>query len=256
MASHQHSTSAVAEPVGTGQHALRLEGVRSGYGQAYVIHGIDCHVAPGEIFVFLGKNGMGKTTLLKTIMGYLTTRQGTVEVLGTDVSSWKPYRVAGLGVSYIPQERALFYELSVEENLRVAMGGRPDFDERLDEVAEWFPFVKERLKQKAGTLSGGQQKMLLMSRALMTTPRLLLIDEITEGLQPSMIDRVREVLSEQRQRRGTTIVLVEHNIDFGLAVADRYAVLNLGRIVETGSTATEGVRQTIERHLTLDAQRS
>ena len=231
--------------------ALAVEGLEGGYAGSVVLHGVTLDVRPAEIFAILGKNGMGKTTLLKTMMGLLPARRGRVEVLGAEVSRWAPYRITRLGVSYVPQEKSIFQDLSVEENLRLALRELSDFAERLDAVARWFPILKSRGRQRAGTLSGGEQKMLLIGRALLTRPRVVLVDEISEGLQPAMVTRLREVLMEERRATGLAIVLVEQNVDFALALADRYAVLKVGAVVETGRTADAGARERIERHLVL-----
>jgi branched-chain amino acid transport system ATP-binding protein len=231
--------------------ALSVAGLQGGYGEAYVLHGIDLEIGRGEIFAILGKNGMGKTTLLKTIMGLLSARQGRVELLGEDVSGWPAYRITRLGVSYVPQEKSIFQDLSVEENLRLALRDVSAFDERLNTVAGAFPILKTRPRQRAGTLSGGEQKMLLIGRALLTRPRLVLVDEISEGLQPAMITRLQNVLMDERRAHGVTVVLVEQNVGFALALADRYAVLKVGTIVESGCTGDPGARQRVERHLTL-----
>lgn len=230
--------------------ALAVEGLEGGYGESPVLRGVSLDVRQGEIFAILGKNGMGKTTLLKTMMGLLPARNGRVEVFGEDVSRWPPYRITRLGISYVPQEKSIFQDLSVEENLRLALRELSEFAERLDTVAQWFPILKVRQRQRAGTLSGGEQKMLLIGRALLTRPRLVLFDEISEGLQPAMVTRLQEILAEERRARGLTIVLVEQNVGFALALADRYAVLKVGTVVET-RTADAGARESVERHLVL-----
>jgi branched-chain amino acid transport system ATP-binding protein len=194
---------------------------------------------------------MGKTTLLRTIMGLLPVRCGQIEVLGKNVTGWPPYRITRLGVSYVPQEKSIFQDLSVDENLRLALREPSSFEERLAAVAGWFPFLATRRQQRAGTLSGGEQKMLLIARALLTRPHLVLIDEISEGLQPAVISLFQEILAEERRSHGTSIVLVEQNVQLALALADRYAVLKLGRIVETGSANDTGAQKTIERHLVI-----
>ena len=230
---------------------LAVEGLEGGYGSSPVLHRVTLHIGAGEVFGVLGKNGMGKTTLLKTIMGLLPPRRGQVELLDENVTGWPAYRITRLGVSYIPQERSIFQDLSVEENLRLALREPSSFDERFIAVAGWFPFLTARRQQRAGTLSGGEQKMLLMARALLTRPRLVLIDEITEGLQPAVITRLQDILAEERRAHGTTIVLIEQNVRFALALADRYAVLKVGTIVETGNSSDPGARKTIERHLAI-----
>jgi ABC-type branched-subunit amino acid transport system ATPase component len=235
-------------PVPAGLAVGSLEG---GYGSSPVLQGVSFHIEPGEIFGILGKNGMGKTTLLKTIMGLLPVRCGQVEMLGENVTGWPAYRITRLGVSYVPQEKSIFQDLSVDENLRLASRELSSFEERLVAVVGRFPFLAERRQQRAGTLSGGEQKMLLIARALLTRPRLVLIDEITEGLQPAVIARFQEILAEEQRARGTSILLVEQNVAFALALADRYAVLKLGTIVETGYSSDAGARETIERHLVI-----
>lgn len=226
----------------------RLEG---GYGESPVLRGVSLEVGRGEIFAILGKNGMGKTTLLKTAMGLLPARTGRVEFLGEDVTGWPAYRITRLGVSYVPQEKSIFQDLSVEENLRLAVRDRSSFAERLERVAAAFPILKSRHRQRAGTLSGGEQKMLLIGRALLTQPRLILIDEISEGLQPAMVTRLQEVLAHERRAHGLTVVLVEQNVGFALGLADRYAVLKIGTVVESGRTADAGARGRVEQHLVL-----
>ena len=230
---------------------LAVGGLEGGYGSSPVLHGVTLQIGPGEIFGVLGKNGMGKTTLLRTIMGLLPVRCGQIEVLGKNVTGWPPYRITRLGVSYVPQEKSIFQDLSVDENLRLALREPSSFEERLAAVAGWFPFLATRRQQRAGTLSGGEQKMLLIARALLTRPHLVLIDEISEGLQPAVISLFQEILAEERRSHGTSIVLVEQNVQLALALADRYAVLKLGRIVETGSANDTGAQKTIERHLVI-----
>lgn len=249
MASGQgrHAPGVASDTTGQ-QVAVRVESLHAGYGESYVLHNVTFRVRPGEIFAILGKNGMGKSTLLKAMMGFLSRREGHIELLGFDVTRWLPYQITRHGVGYVPQERAIFQDLLVEENLRLAVVGRPRWKERLDVVARWFPAVALRRRQRAGTLSGGEQKMLLMARALLAEPRLLLVDEISEGLQPAIIDRLREILAEERQRADLTIILVEQNVRFALGLADRYAVLKSGRIVDSGEASPEA-RTRVERHL-------
>jgi ABC-type branched-subunit amino acid transport system ATPase component len=231
--------------------ALATRQLEGGYGQSPVLHGISLEVRPAEIFAILGKNGMGKTTLLKTVMGLLPARRGQVEILGQDVTGWPPYRITRMGVSYVPQDKSIFQDLSVEENLRLALRPPSDYEARLETITRWFPFLAERQGQRAGTLSGGEQKMLLIGRALLTRPRVVLVDEISEGLQPAVITRLQGILAEQCRSQGIAIVLVEQNVGFALAIADRYAVLKVGAVVETGRAGDEGARECIERHLVI-----
>ena len=230
---------------------IAIQALEGGYGESPVLRGVALDVSRGEIFAILGKNGMGKTTLLKTLMGLLPAKKGRVQLLGQDVTGWPPYRITRLGVSYVPQEKSIFQDLTVEENLRLALRDGVSFDARLETIASWFPVLKARLRQRAGTLSGGEQKMLLIGRALLTRPRLVLVDEITEGLQPAMITTLTEVLAEERRAHGLTVVLVEQNVGFALALADRYAVLKGGSVVETGRASDAGAREQVERYLVI-----
>jgi branched-chain amino acid transport system ATP-binding protein len=214
---------------------LKVTGLTSGYGEAAVLNSVDLEIESGQIFSLLGKNGMGKSTLLKSIMGFLPKMRGRVEFAGRDVSAMPPYRLARAGIGYVPQEQALFQDLTVEENIRLCVRHRP-IEEAFTEIGQAFPILLERLRQRAGTLSGGEQKMLLLARSLANGARLLLIDEISEGLQPSMIDRVSSVLTALCGRTGTTVLLVEQNIAFATQVAIRYAVLERGEIVARGET--------------------
>ncbi len=229
--------------------ALDLQNVAGGYDEAMVLRGVSLRIAPGTITALLGKNGMGKTTVLKSIMGYLPKRAGTVRLFGQDVTAWPPHKVARQQVAYTPQEQALFAELSIRDNLRLGLARDAGFDDRFAAVVEHFPFLSGRLMQLAGTLSGGEQKMLLVARALMAQPRLILIDEITEGLQPSVITRLATALRRERDARGTAMLIVEQNVGFALQVADRYSVLKRGEVVAEGATAAADAEQTIHAHL-------
>ncbi|RTL98777.1 ABC transporter ATP-binding protein [Ancylobacter aquaticus] len=231
-------------------NALSVDNLSSGYAGAVVLREVSLSLAPGEILAVLGKNGMGKSTLLKAVMGFLPKMTGTVAISGSEATKLSPHRVARLGVGYVAQEKALFQDMSVEENLRLAVR-RPDFDAALAEVEASFPFLLQRLKQRAGTLSGGEQKMLLMARSLATGAKLLLIDEITEGLQPSVIDRLAAVIRSARDRHGTTMLLVEQHLPFALAVADRWAVLDRGEIAEMGAATEPDSRARVLKHLSV-----
>jgi urea transport system ATP-binding protein len=230
--------------------ALNVEGLTSGYGEAMVIRNVGLTVAPGEILALLGKNGMGKSTLLRAIMGYLRKQAGRVVSHGRDITTAQPYRVARLGIGYVAQEKALFQDLTVEENIRLAVRGRP-MATAVEMVGEAFPFLTDRLWQRAGTLSGGEQKMLLMARALATGAELILIDEITEGLQPTMIARLASVIEAARKGRGTSFLLVEQNLGFALAISDRYHVLQGGEIVGSGVSADTGAAESVAKYLSV-----
>jgi len=231
------------------QALLQLKDVSSGYKASLVLRKLSLSVASGEAVAVLGKNGMGKSTLLKTIMGYLPKASGAVHVGGLDITRHGPHRVARAGIAYAAQEHALFTELSIRDNLRLALAKESVFDERFSEIESVFPVFKTRLKQFAGTLSGGEQKMLLVARALMMRPAIMLLDEITEGLQPSVIERLAEALLGERKKRGTTMLLIEQNVPFALKVSDRFLILKQGEIVDEGSARTATAVQRIFDHL-------
>jgi ABC-type branched-subunit amino acid transport system ATPase component len=231
-------------------NGLNVERLSSGYAGAVVVREVSLALQPGEILAVLGKNGMGKSTLLKAMMGFLPKMTGAVTIGGHEATRLPPHRVARLGVGYVAQEKALFQDLTVEENLRLAVRA-PDLDAALKEVETSFPFLLQRLKQRAGTLSGGEQKMLLMARSLAVGAKFLLIDEITEGLQPSVIDRLAGVIRDARTRHGTTMLLVEQHLPFALAVADRWAVLDRGEIAESGATSEPNAAARVLRHLSV-----
>lgn len=231
--------------------ALDIRQVASGYGEAMVLRDLSLSVAPGEILAVLGKNGTGKTTLLKSVMGYLPKQAGKVEIGGADVTARPPHRIARLGVAYVAQEKPLFQDLTVEENIRLALPTDKDWPAAREVVLRTFAFLIERRRQRAGTLSGGEQKMLLMARSLATRPKLLLVDEITEGLQPSVIDRLAGVLRAERSRAGTAVLLVEQNVPFALAVADRFVVMDRGEVVDRGDPKAPGAAAEIARYLSL-----
>jgi urea transport system ATP-binding protein len=229
--------------------ALHLSDVSSGYRASLVLRNLSLTLANGEVLALLGKNGMGKTTLLKTIMGYLPKKSGTVRLLGHDITRQAPHQIARRGIAYAAQEHALFQDLSIRDNLRLGLARESVFDERFAAVEPIFPFLKDRLRQYAGTLSGGEQKMLLVARALMMRPAIVLLDEITEGLQPSVIDRVAEALLWERKQRGTTMLLIEQNVPFALKVADRFVVLKQGEIIEQGNAKDDGASSIVFSHL-------
>lgn len=227
--------------------ALSLDGVSSGYKGSVVLNEVSLSVERGACVALLGKNGMGKSTLLKTVMGYLPKLRGRVSVGGVDATRLRPHEVARCGVAYAAQEQPLFPDLSIRDNLRLGLPRDELFDERFADIAELFPVFPTRLRQHAGTLSGGEQKMLLVARGLMQRPALLLLDEITEGLQPSVIERLGRALNWERERHGTTMLIVEQNVAFALDVADRYLVLKQGAIVDEGEAgAPEAIGHIID----------
>jgi branched-chain amino acid transport system ATP-binding protein len=219
---------------------LALEGFGCGYGQAEVIHQVDLRIEAGEALALLGKNGMGKSTLLKGIMGFLPPMGGSVSFVGEPLPAGVPHLLAARGIAYAQQEKAVFQDLTVAENLSVAVPDKARLKRGLERIGTYFPFIPQRLRQKAGTLSGGEQKMLILGRALMAEPRLMLIDEITEGLQPSVIERIAGVLQAERRASNIAMLLVEQNVAFALKTADRFAILERGELGEQGRTDVPG----------------
>ena len=211
---------------------LELEGIQAAYGDAPVLHGISLSVAPGEILCLLGRNGAGKTSTMKAVMGILPLTAGTVRLDGEVLSSLPAHEVPKRGIGYIPQGRRLFSELTVGENLEIGLMVRGKGKATRDHVLDIFPRLRERIHQRAGTLSGGEQQMLATARALCIEPKVLLLDEPTEGLQPSMIDLIRTVVVEMKAR-GAAILLVEQRVDAVLEIADRVAFIENGRVRDT-----------------------
>ncbi len=212
--------------------ALEVEGVASGYGEAIVVRDVSLALASGLGAGRAGQERHGQDDLAQDRDGVPAGACGDASACsGQDVTGIAPHRLSELAVTYSPQDQAIFQDLTVEENLRLGLRRRSGFGPGLERVASFFPFLSGRRSQRAGTLSGGEQKMLIIARALMAEPKLMLVDEITEGLQPSVIARLAEVLRAQRDA-GTAILLIEQNVRFALSVADRYAVLTRGEIVD------------------------
>jgi branched-chain amino acid transport system ATP-binding protein len=215
---------------------LRIENLQAWYGESHVLHGVNLTVHKGEVVTLLGRNGAGRTSTLKSVLGLVGRRSGSVKVNGIETVTWPTYRIAHLGIAYVPEERGIFSSLSVEENLmlppEIAKGGMS-----VDEIYEMFPNLRERRKTAQGTkLSGGEQQMLAMARILRTGANLLLLDEITEGLAPVIVQALGRVIVKLKER-GFTIVLVEQNFRFAAPLADRHYVMEHGKIAETFSAS-------------------
>jgi ABC-type branched-subunit amino acid transport system ATPase component len=232
--------------------SLIVKDLRSGYGQTIVLWDVSFQVRSGSITALLGLNGAGKTTLLKTIMGVLPVQQGDVLFNDQSLKGLDPYKIARNKIAYAPQDAALFPDLTTEENLRVAFRKNgQDFEKAFNSAIEYFPVLAERRNQKAGTLSGGEQKMLFFARALLVSPDLILLDEITEGLQPSVIERVQKAMKGINEVTKTTIFLVEQHISFALSIADHFLVMRQGKIVAQGDANEENIKERIEQVLSL-----
>jgi branched-chain amino acid transport system ATP-binding protein len=218
------------------EEVLRISGVHAWYGESHVLHGVDLSVHKGEVVTLLGRNGAGRTSTLKSVLGMVGRRTGSIKVNGVETIGWPTYRIAHLGVAYCPEERGIFSSLSVEENLtlppEIGKGGMS-----VEEIFEMFPNLRERRKTAQGTkLSGGEQQMLSMARILRTGANLLLLDEITEGLAPVIVQALGRVIVKLKER-GFTIVLVEQNFRFAAPLADRHYVMEHGKIAETFSAS-------------------
>lgn len=211
---------------------LAISGLTSGYGNTMVLRDIHLRAHRGRICCLLGRNGAGKTTLLKSILGLVDTHAGSLLFDGTELANLPAHDRAPLGIGYVPQGRRLFGELTVEENLLIGETARPDARPQRDHVYALFPKLKTRLKQKAGTLSGGEQQMLAIGRALCLDPSLLLLDEPTEGLQPSMIRLISDVIVQLREQQ-VAIILVEQRTDTILPIADTVTFIENGRERDT-----------------------
>jgi branched-chain amino acid transport system ATP-binding protein len=227
---------------------LQLEAVSASYRGLKALQGISLTVNPGEIVAVVGANGAGKSTLLKSIAGQVTT-EGAIRFENADIAGLPSHRISRLGINLVPEGRRLFPRLSVNDNLRLgayAKRGDPDRFKPLDLVFELFPRLGERLKQRAGTLSGGEQQMLAIGRALMTQPRLLMLDEPSQGIMPRLVDDILAAVTRIRSL-GVTILLVEQRLAEALAIADRAYVLQTGRVVMSGPAkdiaSNESVRQ-------------
>jgi branched-chain amino acid transport system ATP-binding protein len=209
---------------------LEVKALNAWYGESHILHGMDFHVAEGEVVTLLGRNGAGKTTTLKSIMGMVGRRDGSIRFKGTETIRLASNRIARLGIAFCPEERGIFASLDVEENLllppQIAPGGLS-----LERIYELFPNLRERLRSQGTKLSGGEQQMLAIARILRTGARLLLLDEPTEGLAPVIVQQIGRTIARLKQE-GFTIVLVEQNFRFAQTVADRHYIVEHGRVVD------------------------
>lgn len=222
---------------------LELRDVHTYLGESYILQGISLNVSDGEVVSLLGRNGVGKTTTMRTISGFSPARSGSIEFAGTEIAKLAPHRIARLGIGLVPQGRRVFPNLSVKENLIIAARSKSaqNWDRNttrkewnLGNIYDQFPRLRERETQKAGTLSGGEQQMLAIARALMLNPRLLLMDEPSEGLAPLIVREIGEIISELK-KEGYAILLVEQNLSMAISLADRAYVMSKGRIVFEGT---------------------
>jgi len=215
--------------------ALELDAVSGGYGETVILENVQLSLRPGETLAIIGRNGVGKTTLLSTLMGHNTLHSGRIRLLGRDISQLPPYRRVAAGLGYVPQEREIFPSLSLRENLEVAARPGPW---TIAAVYELFPRLKERQQNRGGQLSGGEQQMLAIARALVGNPAVLLMDEPSEGLAPVIVEELARAVRQLVDAQGLTLVLVEQNTRLALDVSPRTAVMNRGRITFDGASST------------------
>ena len=231
---------------------LEVSGLTSGYGNETVLQGIEMTIEPGELVAVIGRNGVGKSTLMRTLTGLMKARSGSIRFSGSDISALGADDRARAGIGYIPQGREVFPELTVRENLvvgEVAGKGRakPDYDR----VYRFFPILKERARQRAGTLSGGQQQQLAIARAMIGDPRLMLLDEPSEGIQPSIIKDIARNVRTLNAETGVAVLLVEQNLDLIVSLAQRGYVMEKGRIIAALGPDEIRDRDQVRHHLTI-----
>jgi branched-chain amino acid transport system ATP-binding protein len=218
----------------SGASLLRVSGLRAGYDGVPVVRNLDLHVDEGEVVALLGPNGAGKTTSLLTISGILATLSGEVQLFGSSIRGRRPHHLARNGLGHVPEDRALFFQLTVRENLRLGRVGRGR-TVRMDRALGLFPALEPLLDRRAGLLSGGEQQMLALGRALLGRPKLLMVDEMSLGLAPIIVDRLLPVLRTIAAESGCGVLLVEQHVHKALRVADRAVVLNHGEVVLSGT---------------------
>jgi urea transport system ATP-binding protein len=225
---------------------LSVSGLNQYYGGSHILRNVSFEAPMGKVTALLGRNGVGKTTLLRTLMGVVRARTGTVKFGDVDLTQAPPYRHAEAGMGFVPQGREIFARLTVEENLRMGLATRERGADIPDEIFTMFPVLKQMLRRRGGDLSGGQQQQLAIGRALAMKPKLLILDEPTEGIQPSIIKDIERVIRTLAERGDMAILLVEQYYDFAQSLADNYLVMERGEIVARGEGAhmeRDGVKQ-------------
>jgi urea transport system ATP-binding protein len=230
---------------------LRVEHVSAGYGETRVVRDVSLEVPDGSVVCLMGRNGVGKTTCLKAVIGLLRAWDGRILLEDQDVTRCSPDERARRGIGYVPQGREIFPSLTVEENLRIGMQATASGSDRIpDEVFDLFPALRTLLARRGGDLSGGQQQQLAFARALVSRPKLLLLDEPTEGIQPSIIDQIEDVIGRIKSLKRTAILLVEQYVEFAARVADSFVIMEKGSLVARGATS-ELSDDMVRRHLAV-----
>lgn len=230
---------------------LAINALNQYYGESHILWDIDLDIPEGACTCLMGRNGVGKTTLLKCLMGLLPTRGGRLSFNGRDISRDSPEQRARIGIAYVPQGREIFAQLSVEENLRIGLGARSDGVRTIPpRIFELFPVLKGMLQRRGGDLSGGQQQQLAIGRALAINPRLLILDEPTEGIQPNIVREIGDILLRLNREEGLTVLLVEQKLAFARRVAQHFSLLEKGRVVAAGAM-TQLDDDLIHKHLAV-----
>jgi urea transport system ATP-binding protein len=229
---------------------LQVAGIDTFYGTSHILHGVSLQVNDGELVSVLGRNGAGKTTLLRSITGVRPPAAGTIKFANAEITSMKSHRRTHLGISYVPQGRQIIPDISVEENIQVALLGAGKRPRVPDFVFDYFPALKSIIGRRGGVLSGGQQQQLAIARALVQEPKLLLLDEPTEGLQPSVVEEIQEIIKRIKRERNCAVLLVEQRLEVVRQVTQRFAILDTGRLVAQGDVA-DLTDEVVRSHLSV-----
>jgi len=230
---------------------LQVKQLNQFYGESHTLWDLDLNVVAGECTVLMGRNGVGKTTLLQAIMGLIKTRNGAIEFQGQDITAVSAEKRASMGIGYVPQGRQIFPLMTVEENLQIGLPARQDKSRKIpDFIYELFPVLQQMLQRRGGDLSGGQQQQLAIGRALVTDPQLLILDEPTEGIQPNIVAEIGDIIGRLNKEIGLTVLLVEQKLPFARRVGDHFCILDRGRSVAAGEISALN-DELIQQYLTV-----